>query len=260
MTCAARCLYVIVGATLLSGCVRAISERPVDARADTSGDVIVGDATVDRAFVDGVVDATVDTASVDAAVHDTVSDLGTVTLLFSLQTTALSPTPFDPSVVKTGLPLRWDFGDGHVADTNSASHLYNLAGTKTVQVFSADGPLGVTALDVSGDELLARIPLELNQLTMLQRLDLSNNQLSIYPEGALLGLYAIEAIDLSNNLLGQSDLDAILTDLAIDRDQHSASGVKVLDLAGNAPPSYLGCTRVSDLVSSYNWQIAVEGC
>ncbi|MBW2731126.1 MAG: hypothetical protein JRH20_01965, partial [Deltaproteobacteria bacterium] len=173
-----------------------------DAAGDTGHDT-QADGAFDGGQVDGASDSLLDGGA------DTTDATNGYLRLFSLQNHSTGIAyRFTPSATKTGLPLRWELGDGTVVDSNTVSHVYSQTGTKTVHVLSADGPAGITQLHVSGDVLTESIPLELGQLTNLTRLSLDSNRLSgnIPPElGQLTSLTQLHLF--SNSLSGSIPLE-----------------------------------------------------
>ena len=72
----------------------------------------------------------------------------------------------------------------------------------------------------------------------LQFCGLNNNQINAYTVGSLRTMTRLRSLDLSNNLLNESNIDNILDDLLINYNNARRSGVTInLGGSGNSPPS-----------------------
>ena len=72
----------------------------------------------------------------------------------------------------------------------------------------------------------------------LQFCGLNNNQINAYTVGSLRTMTRLRSLDLSNNLLNESNIDSILEDLLINYNNARRSGVTInLGGTGNSPPS-----------------------
>ena len=100
-------------------------------------------------------------------------------------------------------------------------------------------------------------------LTQLRTIELNDNQISVYPlvggRGPLSDLGFLTLLDLSNNNLSTSDIDAILEDLNYSYDNSSRSNA-IINLLGNSSPSPTARIQaiINKLRTEANWQIDVD--
>lgn len=93
-------------------------------------------------------------------------------------TTRFTPLRFIGTLTKTGDLLFWDMGDGSAeVNDNSVTHIYTLAGTKTVTLCSIDGWTGVTSFYMFTDNLVGTFP-SLAAMVNLVNFSVYNNLLT----------------------------------------------------------------------------------
>lgn len=109
------------------------------------------------------------------------------------------------------------------------------------------------------NQLSGSIPASLGQLENLSQLLLNANQLSGYEQGAFSGLTATTSINLYNNLLPQSAVDALVADLYADRDARPEGAAMTLNLGGtNQAPGSEACRQLAELRDNYGWVITLD--
>lgn len=204
--------------------------------------------------------------------------------LFTLKTASVAPHEFQFSVVKDGAPLRFELGDGTVADGNHVKHTYNQAGEKTVRVLSKDGGAGVTMIfalsarlkgplprefgelenlsyvNLGGNQLSGPVPAEFGKLSKLMWLSLPLNQISGYEAGAFAGMTMFSRVSLEKNELSQAAVDAMVNDIYQNRRKYLLA-IKALNIRGNIAPSATAQNQVKELERRFGWAFRCsDGC
>jgi len=239
-------------------------EGPGDARGDGSLPDVSADARADGSRPDASHDAQDDGPLIDVRLD---ADAATgLQLVFEFRTISVDPHLFALRATKQGLDLRWDLGDGTIVDTNEVDHSYAQSGEKVVRVFSRDGVLGITGLnlfaaqltgvippEIAGlenldtlylydNELTGRIPPELGNLLNLKILNLRSNGLTGGIPAALAKLKSLSQLYLHINPLG-GPIPSEVGDLSNLETLHLGS----TQITGNIPPEIGGLTKLASL-------------
>ncbi|MBW2735963.1 MAG: leucine-rich repeat domain-containing protein, partial [Deltaproteobacteria bacterium] len=118
--------------------------------------------------------------------------------LFELRTISETPALFEASTV--GAALWWDIEGRSTLLGTSISFEFMVPGEKVVHVFWNAGAIEITELSIDSCQLIGTIPVSFG-LPNLERLNLSNNQLTGSIPSELGDLPKIQTLNLHDNML-----------------------------------------------------------